>query len=1193
MRRALLAIASALVAAAAHASDLRDAIVDAGHVELGQISTPGAPFIGPGAAIIATGGGSFTTALPLPINSTFFGYDTATYGGTSNNGLSLSTGSMYLPETSSQPWPWVLVVKVHVDDLQGNQTSGNAPMTVLGGCSSVACTGGNDRSLQISSAHNSATTAANNLEILFQAKRTSAAMWTKPSGATGTSTGINLAYNKDYCIVVAQYASGAMSISANGNDVNGTPASGSPSVQTTPNNTVSGANFYYDNASTLPSQATLGNLFSYIGSALSTTTAYEDGMSGPIGDVALLQGALPNTGGVPTASVLSSLCNGTLTLKQWASINGLTVYSYYPLNNPNASPPTSFAYDSSSTNTSIANASVFGTATSQIIPGSPLTRAPCLVLNEKGPFDVAPLDPGQSGSGVGTIRISGSFSSSSCGGTVTGIDYNLYSVGTGNSVLAGWTAATVSGSAFSALQDGIPGSTSGQASCYTVQVRIHNDTSYSLGGAYPVCVGYSMLMWGQSQVAYMLSPGATGTGSQIQGNGTTAFQAMTLSGVTSQVFSNAIGNAHPNLILLDAANNPGGGSAIQVAGDGALEAAQDLSAALGGVYVKIESIAKAGNASDSWACDYLSQTSGSLTNSSGTYSLTSVYPTASCVTAAGAGASNSGYVGPLASVNTAAGPQITVLHNSVRIIDTGAAGAVLATDTPNAASNSTAANTGTLTGATVTAGAVNYLTGAISGLTFSSAPVGPLVAQWVSISDTQSASYAQISPYVGYPTFGGGPSYSGAVGGTYGAGFATQILNEQYQPFSILVGEQATADFSPLSGASPPSTNASGYPLAWANKWTYTLYTKLGQWPWFRASTPVMVLGYPRDSGNARLEVGAGRQLLYNQGTYGSSTGTWVYGGSYYDDLNTCAGSVALCLDPHPGPYVLGARRIGRRMAARMFAYQTGQMSVVAEPTIASASRSGTTVTFTFNLPNGTQLATCGTGLASGAGSNPFTALYTANTCVPTATVGTPAYGFNFGFSAATTYNQNGVNTGGTGAAVSDADQFSCQIASSTTVTCTAPWFATGLYYTYAADQPAGDAGSIKPATVAGTGYSGTGATVTGSGATNGTGGTCVHATMTISQVGGVITATRATVGSGCAGTDTFAQPAGLTGGSGYSVSAAYWAETDDITHVGELLYDDTGTLGGVYGCGGVQGANTYEPGCPVTSVNIPQGPLS
>jgi hypothetical protein len=256
-------------------------------------------------------------------------------------------------------------------------------------------------------------------------------------------------------------------------------------------------------------------------------------MSGPIGDVALLQGALPNTGGVPTASVLSSLCNGTLTLKQWASINGLTVYSYYPLNNPNASPPTSFAYDSSSTNTSIANASVFGTATSQIIPGSPLTRAPCLVLNEKGPFDVAPLDPGQSGSGVGTIRISGSFSSSSCGGTVTGIDYNLYSVGTGNSVLAGWTAATVSGSAFSALQDGIPGSTSGQASCYTVQVRIHNDTSYSLGGAYPVCVGYSMLMWGQSQVAYMLSPGATGTGSQIQGNGTTAFQAMTLSGAKS------------------------------------------------------------------------------------------------------------------------------------------------------------------------------------------------------------------------------------------------------------------------------------------------------------------------------------------------------------------------------------------------------------------------------------------------------------------------------------------------------------------------------------------------------------------------------------------------------------------------------------------------------------------------------------
>lgn len=1209
MRRYLRGLAAAIAlgtvfagagARAASDDELLAGIREAARVELAQLSIQGVPSIGqPGALQYASASGSsFTTALPLPINSTFFGYDTASFGGTVNNGLSLASGSMFLPETSAVPWPWVMVVKAHVDDLQGNQVTGGTPLTILGTCSNSGCSGGNDRFLQVSSAHTSQTTAANNLELLFQARRggSSNAMWSKPSGATGLSTGINLAYNQSYCIVIAQHANGSMSVSANGNDVNGTPATGSPAVQAAANNTPSAANFYYATSATLASQATLGNLFSNIASTLSTTTsAYEAGMGGPIGDVAMLQGDLPNTAGVPTASVLSSLCNGTLTLKQWASNNGLTVFSYYPLNNPTGSPPTAFPFDPSSTNGSIANATVFGGATSQIIPGSPLTRAPCLVLNEKGPFDVAPLDPGQTGSGVGTIRVSGTFNSSSCGGTVTGVDFNIFSVSTGLSVLSGWTAATLNGSTYSALQDGIPGSTNGLGSCYTVQVRIHNDTSYLLGGTYPVCVGFSALIWGQSQMVVMLEPGLALAGSNLAGNGSLVLQAMNLGTATNQVYANDIGGAHPNLVVIDGVTNPGGGSAAnQTAGDGIVEAAQDLSADLGGVFVKVVSIGKSGNASDSWACDYLPETSGNLTNTAGVFSIASVFTAASCTTAAGAGAPNSGFVGPTTSVNTGGGPQLSVLHDSVQIVDTGAGNAVLATDTPGAQTNVTAANTGTLGGATVTAGSINYLTGAISGLTFSSAPVGPLVAKYTEISDTNGNTYAQFSPYVGYPTFGGGPSFAGGGGGNFGAGYVTQVLNEEYQPISLMVGEQITADFGSFGNNSPPANNASGYPLSWANKWTYTLYTRLAQWPWFRASTPTMVLGYPRDVGDGRSEIGAGRQATYALGTNGSGQGSWLFGGSYYDDLVICAGSVPMCNSPHPGAYILGARRVGRRMAAHLYAWQTDQATLVTEPTITSAVRSGTTVTFSFNLPNGTSLATCGTGLAAGAGSNPFSGLYTTNTCALTTTVGTPVYGFNFGFSAANMFNQNGTNTSAGGSPlISDAFQFSCQIASSTTVSCTAPWFATGLFWVYAADQPAGDAGTIKPATVAGTGYSGTGSTVTGSGATNGTGASCVHATMTIGQSAGAITAARATPGSGCTGTDTFAIPAGLTGGSGYSVSAAYWVETDDITHVGELLYDDTGTLGGSFGCGGVQSGTTYEPGCPVTPVNIPQGPLS
>lgn len=1084
--------------------------------------------------------------------TTFLGYANMAFGGAQNNGITLPAGATYVPGGTGA---WVWVEKFRYDDQAGNTPSGGNGVTLAAACAAATCSAGNDRVLQVVNPYSTAT-RANQREVSFSAKRSSNQLWTAPGGINGVSTGIHLSANTNYCIVIAQYTSGAMSISVN--DSNGAVASGSPAVQTAANNTSGGTNFYYPGTGTPVAAATIANVFSQIGTAFTTTNAYQRGAAGPIGDVAFLTGQLTNSSGTPDAAALASLCNGTLSLNQWATAQSLTITSHYPLNNPNASPPTSFAADAAGSFTTAAT--VFGGDTSKIVPGSPINSLPCLRINEKGPYDVAPLDAGQAGTGVGTIRVSGTINAASCGFTPSGVDGEIISLTTGLPV-GGWTKLALSGSTFDGSIGSIPGSTVANG-CYRQSVRLHNSTSFTYVGQFPICIGFSYARVGQSQVVYMTNP--TLTGAQLVGNGALVQTVMQLSD-TGDVKSNQ-GEGWPSLVVVDAINNPGGGSTNQLAGDGIVEEAQDLSSYLSGVPVKVVSIAKSGQGSDSWACDYTAQASALAGSGTGAYSVASLYTLADPTQCGGAAATFDGAIG---SVNTGSGPQMSVLKGSLTIKD--ANGAAVASDAAGCADTCNLSSAGA---ATVTAGTINHLTGQISGLTFSGSQVSPLTASWTLIEDTGSGLYTQQSPYIGFPTWGDSANSA--------SGYVTQVMNQVLQPVSAVLFDQCTADSTSMASATPPANNNSGYPQSWATKWVATLTTKLNRFAGVKAATPVVVLGYARDA-NATNNVMGCRAALANLGQQGAPSGITspapiYYGGSYVDDLTTC--TAALCLSPHEGPYVMGGRRMGRRAAAWLAALQKGTLSTVAEPTITGVARVGTTITFTFTLPNGGALTNCGTALSGG--SN--TPSNSANTCSPPGSpVGTAVYGFKFGLVAGTLYNYEGWSNYAVSTTVDDAKQSTCQIASATTVTCTGAWFTAGMYWTYAGDGPLTEAGTVGPLTVtAGSGYSGTtpfSITATG-------GGCSTEPVISATQTAGVIGATRTNVGAGCTSNPTFSL-AHFTGGSGASVTTTAWLPQDDFNHVGQLLYDNTA------GCGGTISAVTYEPGCPVTPVAVPQGPLS
>jgi hypothetical protein len=781
----------------------------------------------------------------------------------------------------------------------------------------------------------------------------------------------------------------------------------------------------------------------------------------------------------------------------------------------------------------------------------------------------------------------------------------------------------------------------------------------------------------------MTSPGynGAGTGSLLAGNGTLTQSVVQLSDSGNTPTNHGV--MHASQILLDSNTNPGSQSVNQIAGDGIVEEANDISTGLGCSPVKIISVAKAGQSSNSWGLDYLPVTYP-LTNTAGTFSM----PAWASQTAGGwATALNTvgtgvEFVSTAATIptsaNTGAGPQLTMLVGSLQIKDS--LGTLLATD----ANCTPGTDPCTLSYAGVTAGTVNHLTGVIAGLTFSVTPTNlPVSATWTNISDTLAGQYTQQSTYVGFPTWGNGTSIT--------SGYGTAVLLNQVQPVSANVFEQCTADSGTMTGTTPPATNNANYQLSWATMWNNTFYTKIASLPFWRAGTPTLVLGYGRDAGAAPGSVSKCRQALRVLGSgppSGVTGGPYAFLGDYYDDVTQLSGSVYLGIGPHEGPWLHGGRRMARRAAAMMVAYQTQNFTKASEPQIICAQAAagcyttgtapvrapagggplttcGTNcIEFTVYMPNSGALTNCGTNLSgSGAGNitggtggvsstslvvsastgpnlvpgmiitgtgtnsggavvgSADTNLGTTGTftlsvaqtiangtalsaipggaCTPPGTpVGTAVYGFRFGTAASTVYNYNGWTGSGN---LVDANQTSCVISSATTVDCTGTLISSGnIYWTYADDAPLSDAGTEKPLTVTGgTGYgvnagptTVTDTTLTGAINASASPGTCTHPTVSMTtNAAGVVSATRLAPGSVCVGTPTFAIP--TSGGAwsgvgvGGSVVGSVFGVADDINHLGQVLYDNTGY------CNGVISATTYEPGCPVAPITIPQGPVT
>ena len=84
---------------------------------------------------------------------------------------------------------------------------------------------------------------------------------------------------------------------------------------------------------TARTQALFGDFTNAFGAATTAISgSTKTGWGGSLGNMAMLWGVLPNSGGGPTTSALASLCKKQTTIPAFAAANGMTVRSFYPLN---------------------------------------------------------------------------------------------------------------------------------------------------------------------------------------------------------------------------------------------------------------------------------------------------------------------------------------------------------------------------------------------------------------------------------------------------------------------------------------------------------------------------------------------------------------------------------------------------------------------------------------------------------------------------------------------------------------------------------------------------------------------------------------------------------------------------------------------------------------------------------------------
>jgi hypothetical protein len=144
------------------------------------------------------------------------------------------------------------------------------------------------------------------------------------------------------------------------------------------------------------------------------------------------------------------------------------------------------------------------------------------------------------------------------------------------------------------------------------------------------------------------------------------------------------------------------------------------------------------------------------------------------------------------------------------------------------------------------------------------------------------------------------------------------------------------------------------------------------------------------------------------------------------------------------------------------------------------------------------------------------------------------------------------------------------------------------LYWSYGAGDggTAGLAGTLLPLTLVsgGSGYtpaSGSIMKTMSGGACSGTGLSHPQIQFTMNASGTITGVNRVTPGF-CTAAPSVVYP---SGGSGGSVTAPMNFQQTDFNYVGQLLYDNTGTPYSI--------PSGFEPGEPVTTVTILQGPLS
>ncbi|HZZ67510.1 MAG TPA: hypothetical protein VFE18_04995 [Phenylobacterium sp.] len=1209
-------------------------------------------FAQPDAQVSAPCGPTGNPSPCSPNQSAFFGFANNNRGAPVNGGLAVQTAgkaAFDIPFSGSNPISWVYCHQgVYDNNVPQGWTGNNQAAAQATNCSSSACTAssnGGARFIEVSSPTFS-TTASQNNELLISGLTTgSGANLSQPSGFTAPHTGIILTPGKAYTICLIQYLtdsafSGELYVYAL--DTSGANAPGSPSITT--NNAATGAQGFYRGGSPFNfySASTIGPLFMAFGTTTgSVTSTYEAGSSGPMGNILMASGVFPNTGGVPTLSALQALATGAQDPAAWMSANGLTPQALYRLNDAGAGTPWKDSSGLNQTALAPVNSGYPPVASSPIVPPA------ALVISEFAEDQLFRVTPGQTGpTATGPVPISGTYNPSVLAAGVKGIQCAVLKAGVPQG--SGWTRMAASAGVFSGQVTGVT-----QGVGYTRACRFTNSRAYSFQGAYHIRVGLLVGLIGQSEIEAALNAqtGATsGTGANLQAAGSLGIVTLNLSDPlsTSSPYVPNLGTGHVGLIGIDANNSPGSnstGSSFVPCGDGCLAFLNGLAAASG---MPVESVwlAKDGNPVDSFVYDNMA-VSASVTGTGGQTTWTNQGLAFSASTNIPSAAFVAGFVASIKEGSLqifdsgnhliASDVQATPFHlntictwtsgaTSMTCTNTtgiaGAAGAVnvLGPTGPNSgsvttvssvsgltvnlsqATNTTGTNAlteftsyGALSGGTVSSGSVNY-TGDTFTATFSSAPSTPLTVKWTNVEDTQAATYIKHVPYVGYGTTGDRTNPT--------SGFVTQIWSQVQSPLSMVLFSQCNANSGDVASVTG-SGNTAG--LASMNaKWDYYFSTVLPQFSGWDPATPIVSLGYQRNTtGPPTVQATAGCVYFLQQyaaHAHPTLPAPIYWGGDYPDYAVQQSGN--LYQSPHPTFGPLGGARQARRWAVAANDVAGGQG--LPNPTITSSAFSGTNnvnIDVTFSMPaalSGASLATCGANLSGGTNTAPPGAINGgASTCSVTTSAGSAScQGFRVGLTNSLMYNSYGVDENNTTSSAYNAimaatgvagssNTFSCTVTSATTVrltnTGTWSWAAGTVFVSYGAEGPAALSGEVYAIAITpGSGYTpGTYSFTTSTSTCSTFPKVFVHVSAGgaiddayINTAGG-----SGTIGAGCTNPQTVTL-GGMGAGTGGAVTLSIGTEGSDLNDLGQFLYaNDNSTA---------YGGNTYEPGLPVRRCVVP-----